>query len=238
MALNGVLGIGFLMGLIGSVHCIGMCGPLTMALPFSQQKRAFKYLSIALYHVGKISSYAILGLIVGLFGKQLFVIESQQVLSIIIGIIMLIYVIWVYWVKMNTQINPLQFIQAPVIKAFTALFKNKKLYVFIFLGFLNGLLPCGMVYLALGSAMSTGSPESAAMFMAFFGMGTMPALVLMGLGSHVLGFEWRRKLQTALPLFIFGMGCLLILRGMNLGIPLLSPHIEINNVASCHNVYP
>ncbi|MEY4456342.1 MAG: hypothetical protein RLY15_606 [Bacteroidota bacterium] len=235
MQLNGVLGIGFLMGFIGSVHCIGMCGPLTMALPFSQQKSIFKYISMALYHFGKILSYAILGLIVGLFGKQIFVIDSQQSLSIIIGMMMLVYVVWVYLVKMNAQLNPLQFIQAPILKALTALFKNKKLYVFIFLGFLNGLLPCGMVYLALGSAMSTGQPFHAALFMAFFGMGTMPALLMVALGGQMLGFEWRRKLQTALPVFIIGMGVMLILRGMNLGIPLLSPHIEVNNVASCHN---
>jgi len=92
-----------------------------------------------------------------------------------------------------------------------------------------------MVYLALGSAMSTGQPFHAALFMAFFGMGTMPALLMVALGGQMLGFEWRRKLQTALPVFIIGMGVMLILRGMNLGIPLLSPHIEVNNVASCHN---
>jgi sulfite exporter TauE/SafE len=212
-----------------------MCGPLTMALPFSQQKSIFKYISMALYHFGKILSYASLGLIVGLFGKQIFVIDSQQSLSVIIGMMMLVYVVWVYLIKINAQLNPLQFIQTPVLKALTALFKNKKLYVFMFLGFLNGLLPCGMVYLALGSAMSTGQPFHAALFMAFFGMGTMPALLIVALGGQMLGFEWRRKLQTALPVFIIGMGVMLILRGMNLGIPLLSPHIEVNNVASCHN---
>ncbi len=235
MQLNGVLGIGFLMGFIGSVHCIGMCGPLTMALPFSQQKSFFKYISMALYHFGKILSYASLGLIVGLFGKQIFVIDSQQSLSIIIGILMLIYVVWVYLVKINAKLNPLQFIQTPVLKALTTLFKNKNLYVFIFLGFLNGLLPCGMVYLALGSAMSTGQPYYAALFMAFFGIGTMPALLMVALGGQMVGFEWRRKLQKVLPVFIIGMGVMLILRGMNLGIPLLSPHMVVNNIISCHN---
>lgn len=235
MELNGVLGIGFLMGFIGSVHCIGMCGPLTMALPFSQQKNIFKYVSMILYHFGKIFSYATLGLIVGVFGKQIFVIDSQQSLSIIIGILMLVYVFWVYMFKINAQLNPLKFIQAPVLKALTTLFKHNKLYVFVLLGFLNGLLPCGMVYLALGSALSTGQPLQSALFMAFFGIGTMPALLMVALGGQMVGIEWRRKLQTALPVFILGMGVMLILRGMNLGIPLLSPHIDVNNVASCHN---
>lgn len=235
MAFNQVLGIGFLMGLIGSVHCIGMCGPLTMALPFSQQKNIFKYLAMALYHIGKIISYASLGLIVGLFGKQVFVIETQQSISIIIGVLMLVYVIWVYLVKVNTRFNPLQFIQVPVLKALSSLFKNKHISVFIVLGFLNGLLPCGMVYLALGSAMSTGHPSDSAIFMAFFGLGTVPALLMVALGGQMLSFEWRRKLQSALPVFILGMGIILILRGMNLGIPILSPHIESNNLVSCHN---
>ena len=235
MAFNQVLGIGFLMGLIGSVHCIGMCGPLTMALPFSLQKNIFKYLAMALYHTGKIMSYAILGLIVGLFGKQLFVIDTQQSISIIIGVFMLVYVGWVYLVKVNTRFNPLQFIQVPVLKALSSLFKNKHVTVFIVLGFLNGLLPCGMVYLALGSAMSTGHPLDAAIFMAFFGIGTMPALLMVAVGGQMVNFEWRRKLQKALPVFIFGMGVMLILRGMNLGIPILSPHLESNNVVICHN---
>ena len=235
MAFNQVLGIGFLMGLIGSVHCIGMCGPLTMALPFSLQKNIFKYLAMALYHTGKIMSYAILGLIVGLFGKQLFVIDTQQSISIIIGVFMLVYVGWVYLVKVNTRFNPLQFIQVPVLKALSSLFRNKHVTIFIVLGFLNGLLPCGMVYLALGSAMSTGHPTDAAIFMAFFGIGTMPALLMVAVGGQMVNFEWRRKLQKALPVFIFGMGVMLILRGMNLGIPILSPHLESNNVVTCHN---
>jgi len=135
MNFDQVLGIGFLMGLIGSVHCIGMCGPLTMALPFSQQKSVFKYLSMLLYHVGKISSYAILGLIVGFFGKQVFVINAQERLSIIIGILMVVYVVWVYLVKLNTKFNPLQFIQLPVLKILSKLFKNKHVLIFILLGF-------------------------------------------------------------------------------------------------------
>lgn len=235
MAFNQVLGIGFLMGLIGSVHCIGMCGPLTMALPYSQQKSIFKYLAMALYHIGKIASYAMLGLFAGLFGKQIFVIDTQQSLSIIIGILMVVYVVWVYLVKSNTHFNPLQFIQVPVIKVLTGLFKKKHVIVFLLLGFLNGLLPCGMVYLALGSAMSTGQPSDAAIFMAFFGLGTMPALLMVALGGQMVSIEWRSKLQSALPVFIFGMGVMLILRGMNLGIPILSPHVESNNVVSCHN---
>ncbi len=235
MAFNQVLGIGFLLGLIGSVHCIGMCGPLTMALPFSHQKNIFKYLAIALYHMGKILSYACLGLIVGLFGKQVFVIDTQQGISIIIGVFMLVYVVWVYLIKVNTRVNPLEFIQSPVLKALSTLFKNKQVTVFLLFGFLNGFLPCGMVYLALSSAMSTGHPIDAAIFMAFFGLGTIPALLMLTLGGQMLSFEWRKKLQSTLPVFIFGMGIILILRGMNLGIPILSPHVASNNVVSCHN---
>lgn len=235
MELNQVLGIGFLMGLIGSAHCIGMCGPLSMALPYSQQKGFTKYMAMALYHIGKIASYAMLGLIVGLFGKQIFLIDTQQSISMIIGVLMLVYVIWVYLVKINNKFNPIRFIQIPVLKALSYLFWNKHVAVFIVIGFLNGLLPCGMVYLALGSAMSTGNAFDAAIFMAFFGIGTMPALLIVALGGQCIGFEWRRKLQTALPIFIFGMGIILILRGMNLGIPLLSPFFEANNIVSCHN---
>ena len=96
MLIGQIFGIGFLMGFLGSAHCIGMCGPLVMALPFSRENGISKYLSMLLYHVGKILSYASLGLVVGLFGKQLFVAASQQTISIVMGVVMLLYVILVF----------------------------------------------------------------------------------------------------------------------------------------------
>jgi sulfite exporter TauE/SafE len=236
MLIGQILGIGFLMGFLGSAHCIGMCGPLVMALPFSQQKGVFKYLSMILYHFGKIMSYATLGVLAGLFGKQLFIVDTQQTISILIGAIMLVYVVWVFLIKVKTKLNPLGILQAPILKALSTLFKSKYIVSYILVGFLNGLLPCGMVYLALGSALATASIFNGALFMTFFGIGTAPALLLVAMGGQLMSYPVKQKLQRVLPLFIFGMGIVLILRGMNLGIPFISPHIETAEaIVSCHN---
>lgn len=236
MGIEQIFGIGFLMGFLGSAHCIGMCGPLVMALPFSQQKGVSKFLSISLYHIGKLMSYASLGLLVGIFGKQLFLIDSQQALSIVIGILMLVYVLWKFFIPIRFQ-SPLQgFFQAPILRVLSKVFASKQLGSFILVGFLNGLLPCGMVYLALGSAFATASIVHGSLFMVFFGLGTIPALLMLSLGGQLISFSFRQQVQKMLPVFIFSMGLVLILRGMNLGIPYLSPHLSANDSnISCHN---
>ena len=109
MSLNAIFEIGFFMGLIGSVHCIGMCGPLVMALPIAQQTNFQKWQSIFLYHAGKITSYAILGVLLGLFGSQLPMYGVQENLSIVMGSIMLLYVIYVFVIKAKWAPQFLQF---------------------------------------------------------------------------------------------------------------------------------
>ena len=117
-----------------------------------------------------------------------------------------------------------------------ALFKSKNSSSFYLIGFLNGLLPCGMVYVALTSAIATQSVLQGGMIMAFFGLGTMPALIMVAIGGQYMDRTVRTKLQSLLPVFIFSMGILLILRGLNLGIPYLSPQTGIGTaVVPCHN---
>lgn len=234
MALEQILGIGFLMGILGSAHCIGMCGPLVMALPISQINLRLKWVSVLLYHIGKVLSYSILGLLVGIFGKQIFFLVAQQQISIIMGVMMLVYVIWVFYLQKKLHFNRrVVLLQQPILKALGKLFKSSSIFATLLIGFLNGLLPCGMVYLALGSAIATGTMMDAGLFMLFFGLGTMPALLLVGWGGHVLGFKY--VLQKWMPYMIATMGMVLILRGMNLGIPILSPHIDLSNTIICHN---
>ena len=238
MWLNHVFEIGFLMGLIGSVHCIGMCGPLVMAIPISHQSNFQKWVSILLYHFGKISSYSVLGILLGLFGSSLPLFGVQENLSIVIGSIMLLYVLYVFVIKSKWKIPFLKsnILYTLIIKKMGALFKSENRGSFYLIGFLNGLLPCGMVYLALTSALATQSLVQGGMIMAFFGLGTMPALIMVSIGGQYMGRTVRTKLQSLLPVFIFSMGILLILRGLNLGIPYLSPQTGIGTaVVPCHN---
>lgn len=232
------LEIGFFMGLLGSVHCIGMCGPLVMALPISHLTGFQKLVSTILYHLGKIMTYGFLGLIVGFFGKQIPFYNVQQHLSIVIGSLMLIYVVWVFYLHPKKKLGFLHidWIQKPIVSTLGKLLKQNKVGSFFFIGLLNGLLPCGMIYLALASAWANQSVVQSGLFMVFFGLGTIPALLLVAFGSQVIGFAFRQRLQKALPYMLTSMGIVLILRGMNLGIPFISPMIENGgSVASCHN---
>ena len=237
MFLSSVFEIGFLMGLLGSVHCIGMCGPLVMALPISQKNTFQKFTALSLYHVGKIGSYGILGLLFGLFGSQFPVFTFQRNISIVIGITMLLYVLYVLVLKpKHFHLGILGNYYNHIVKLLSRLFKTKSSISFLFIGLLNGLLPCGMIYLALTSSMATQNIFYGGMLMVFFGLGTMPALLMVAFGGQYMGFNFRKKLQNLLPVFILGMGVLLILRGLNLGIPYLSPIAGIGtHVISCHN---
>ena len=238
MSLNAIFEIGFLMGLIGSVHCIGMCGPLVMALPISQQTHFQKWQSILLYHAGKISSYAVLGILLGMFGSQLPLYGAQENLSIVMGSIMLLYVVYVFVIKPKLIPRFLQFnlLYTFIVKKMGQLFQRKNRAVFYLIGILNGLLPCGMIYVALTSALATQNILQGGLIMTFFGIGTMPALIMVAIGGQYFGITIRKKIQNLLPIFIFTVGVLLILRGMNLGIPFISPHLGIGvDKISCHN---
>lgn len=237
MNLSGIFEIGFLLGLLGSVHCIGMCGPLVMALPIAHKSNPQKIVALSLYHLGKIVSYSLLGMLFGLFGSQFPIFLFQRNITIFIGVFMLIYVVYVFVIQSkHISLGIFNSFYNVIVKQLSSLFKVKSIFTFFMIGILNGLLPCGMIYLALSSAMSTQNLYYGSLLMAFFGMGTIPALLLVALGGQYMGFTFRKKIQKLLPVFLFGMGVLLIIRGLNLGIPYLSPAAGIGTeVISCHN---
>jgi len=238
MSINAIFEIGFLMGLLGSVHCIGMCGPLVLALPMAQKTSLEKWGVLFLYHFGKISSYSLLGVMFGLFGSQLPLFRAQENISLFIGVLMLIYVGYVFVLKPKQKLGFLKFnlLYSSITKKLGMLFKLNNKLAFYLIGFLNGLLPCGMVYLALTSALATQNVLHGGLLMAFFGLGTVPALMMVALGGQYFGIRFRQQLQSLLPVFIFSMGVLLILRGLNLGIPYLSPTTGMGtNALHCHN---
>ena len=238
MNTQAIFQIGFLMGLLGSAHCIGMCGPLVLALPIQHKSTAQKWGALFLYHFGKISSYSLLGVLFGLFGSQLPLFGVQENLSIFIGALMIIYVTYVFVIKPKQKNGFLRinFLYQSITRKLGLLFKSKNRFAFYLIGFLNGLLPCGMVYLALTSALATQNTINGGLLMAFFGVGTVPALIIVAIGGQYFGILFRQRVQTLLPLFIFSMGLLLILRGMNLGIPFISPSTGIGmNAMPCHN---
>lgn len=113
-------------------------------------------------------------------------------------------------------------------------FRQRKLSSFFFIGSLNGLLPCGLVYLAVAGASVTSGPAEGAAYMALFGTGTLPVMLCVIVAGNFISANIRNQIRKAMPFFILLIGVLFILRGLNLGIPYISPEISKDEVHSCH----
>lgn len=227
-----------ILGLAGSFHCIGMCGPIAFILPVDRSSKVKLFYQIFLYHFGRLLSYSIIGFLFGLIGKGLYLAGFQQRLSILMGLIMISLVIIPISIfnKYNFS-KPLYKIIAKV-KSKLGLYLNKKSNKAIFLtGFFNGLLPCGLVYMALIGSISTGNAFQGSLYMALFGIGTIPLMTAAVLLGNFVNLSLRKKIQKAIPVFVVVIGLLFILRGLGLGIPFISPSdakLQIsNNPADC-----
>ena len=228
----------FILGLLGSFHCIGMCGPIAFVLPLDRSSKAKMLFQTFLYHFGRLLTYSIIGLIFGLIGKGLYLAGFQQRLSILMGVILILTV--VIPVKVFNQFHitkPLYKIIGKV-KQQLGLYLNKKSNKSIFLiGFFNGFLPCGLVYMALIGSIATSNMFSGATYMFLFGLGTVPMMTLAVYAGNFLKVSLRNKIQKAIPVFVVIIGLLFILRGLGLGIPYISPSdakLQISsNAAAC-----
>ncbi len=213
-----------IMGLAGNFHCLGMCGPIIMALPANASARKYAILGRLVYNSGRVVTYAGLGLLAGLFGQSLAFTSSQQHLSIAVGVLMLVFVLLpsAYTQRINI-IKPFARFTGVVKKYFATLFIQKSLRTMFLTGLLNGLLPCGLVYAALAGAVATGMAWQGMAYMAFFGIGTLPVMLGVSMAGQYISLDLRKKLTKISPVFTFVLALLFILRGLNLGIPMLSP---------------
>jgi len=219
------IGSAFLLGIFGSLHCLGMCGPLVMSLPFQNLGTNKTWFANLSYHLGKTSTYALMGTVAGVIGEGFVLLKWQQSLSILAGIILLLITI-VPIVKQKLQFQlPLQ---SQFAKLYAKLAQNPKLCYFFGFGFLNGLLPCGLVYAALAAATVSGTAFDGLIFMMSFGLGTMPALTAIGVFKNKLPVSWRKQMFRSSYYLSLVVGILLILRGLNLGIPYVSPSFDAN----------
>ena len=215
---------GFILGLLGSLHCIGMCGPIAMMLPVSKTNSTKKHVQILLYHLGRIVTYSLLGTVFGLVGKGLLLTGLQQQLSIFIGILMILLVVFPKISHTLTfKISPLTTVLNKL-KLQLGLYLKKESYYAIFtIGFFNGFLPCGMVYLALVGAIAMGSLFESTLYMFLYGLGTVPLLSVLIYVKDAFSNTFRNQLQKAIPVFVIVIGVLFIVRGLGLGIPYVSP---------------
>ena len=228
----------FVLGLLGSFHCVGMCGPIAFMLPVDRTNSFKKVSQIAIYHFGRLLAYGIIGLVFGLIGKSLYFFGFQQQLSIAIGILMILVVLIPQktFKKYNFS-RPIYNLISKVKSALGSALKKKTLDTFITIGFLNGFLPCGLVYMAVFAAIAGGNALNGAFYMAVFGLGTIPLMTTAIYFSNFLKGTARQKIQKAIPVFVVFIGALFILRGLGLGIPYLSPAPIIDLVSAgveCH----
>jgi sulfite exporter TauE/SafE len=228
----------FIFGLISSLHCIGMCGPIAMMLPVDRNNQTKKVTQILTYHLGRISAYGTIGLIFGLLGKGFFMAGMQQQLSIFVGISMIIIVLIPS--KIFSEYNFSKPIFRLISKIKTILgsqFRNKSYQSLFIIGLLNGFLPCGMVYVALFGAIAMQSPGFGSLYMMLFGLGTIPLMSSVVYFNSFLSIPIRNKIQKAIPFVAFSIGVLFILRGLGLGIPYVSPNtinLFVQATPNCH----
>ncbi|GAB3572242.1 sulfite exporter TauE/SafE family protein [Hymenobacter daeguensis] len=211
---------GFLFGLLGSFHCVGMCGALALALPGRASGRL-------LYHLGRVSTYAALGAGAGLLGQGLRLAGVQQSLSIVSGVLILLLVAVPepYTGRLAAALGlrrPLGWVKTTL----AGLFQRPSARALYATGLLNGLLPCGLVYLALAGALSAPGVAGAAAYMASFGLGTLPLMLGLSLSGRLVPLAWRARMRRAVPYTAALLAGLFIVRGLGLGIPYLSPRLS------------
>ncbi|WP_442590554.1 sulfite exporter TauE/SafE family protein [Pedobacter sp. AW31-3R] len=211
--------LAFMIGLLGSIHCVGMCGPLAFAVPSLQPGWAYLVRDKLLYQSGRIISYCLLGIFIGLLGRQLWLGGIQQGVSVLSGILIIIAATSRLF-KISIAGSG-SFLLKPFHRLFGYALKHKANHLII--GMVNGLLPCGFVYLAMAGALNTGSVDTAISYMFWFGLGTTPLMFIAGLSAGFTGLTFRKKINAVVPYLMLFLGCWFILRGMELNIPYLSP---------------
>ncbi|ULQ58411.1 sulfite exporter TauE/SafE family protein [Flavihumibacter rivuli] len=227
---------GLSLGIISSFHCVGMCGPIAFALPVQHLSATARTIAISGYHMGRILTYSLMGAIFGTMGRQVYLAGFQRWFSIGLGITVLMLLIQYIRERQSLQPGVLKGFYNKVQSWMGILLKDGRPVSFALLGMANGLLPCGMVYLAIAGALSTNQVSDGILFMAMFGTGTLPAMMALSFFGYLASISLRNRIRNMIPYVIAIMGILLILRGLNLGIPFISPVLESahGEAVSCH----
>ena len=218
---------GLVFGLVTSFHCAGMCGPIAVALPLHGQTIGQKLLGGLLYNFGRTLTYMALGAVFGLLGQGISALGFQSWLSVITGVLMISTVAFpsLFSFNLGARSNRISFLNA-LKRGLRNLFSTRSFSSLFLIGFLNGFLPCGPLYSAIIMSTGIGNMSGSILFMLFFGLGTIPMLLSISVLGNILSISLRRKLSNFLPAVIVIIGLLFILRGLNLGIPFLSPKKE------------
>lgn len=216
------LGLGFATGF----HCIGMCGPIALSLGLSKSQQVNFHLQNLTYQFGRIFTYTLLGAVVGIVGEGFHLAGFQQYITVFAGILLIIMALFSFGGDFASKIPAINNALLSV-KINLGKFLQKKDYTSRFLtGVLNGFLPCGMVYMALTASLAAGGIWQSALFMTVFGLGTFPFMFAVVLFGNLINTATRNKILKFVPIFMLVLGGLFILRGLEIGIPYISPKKE------------
>jgi len=224
---------GFVIGFFGSLHCVGMCGPLALALPLPTNSMWQKIVGALLYNLGRALTYSVLGLIFGFVGVGLKHSGIQEIVSILCGVVMILSVILPGIIKLPKGSNKVtNSIYNTLKKKIGDSLNRRKIGNLFIIGILNGFLPCGLVYVAISKAVLSLTLAESVLSMFFFGLGTLPMMFSVAFFSDIIKSRYLYQLKKFIPIFIILLGVIFILRGMNLGIPFISP--DMSKPACCH----
>ena len=201
------------LGFLGSFHCVGMCGPIALALPTPNKGNGSLLLGRFLYNLGRIITYSLLGFIAGLIGNTISFIGLQNNLSIVIGILIIIFVLFSHdslGKFFNARLVKFSLI---IKRQFRKLFKRHSYSSLFLIGLTNGFLPCGFVYLAIAGAIVTAKPLNAALYMALFGAGTFPFMFILSFTGSFISNNARTWVNRLSPIIAISLALLLIQRG-------------------------
>lgn len=208
--------VGLSLGLIGSLHCIMMCGPLVLGVSKVSQASGVNLISHAIkYNFGRVSAYVLLGLGFAMIGEVFALVGFQRILSLVTGVILILLILF----SMNIETTMLKSSKFQMIykhyldfitSKLTSLAKTKP----VFLGFLNGLLPCGMVYVALAGALTSASVVDGMLFMLSFGLGTLPMLFTVMVGAKWVLRLKAFRIKNAITIGQLILGIYLVARGL------------------------
>lgn len=210
-----------------------MCGPIAFILPIDRINKGKMVFQTLLYHFGRLLTYSIIGLLFGFLGKGLYLAGFQQNLSIFAGILMIVTILVPIRIFNKYNLSKPIYQGINKVKLQLGLYlKQKSNKAIFYIGFFNGFLPCGLVYMALLGSISSGEIYEGAAYMFLFGMGTIPLMTVAVFLGNFLKVSIRNKIQKAIPIFVIIIGLLFILRGMGLGIPYVSPSDAKLNISA------
>ncbi len=198
-------------GLIGGMHCTVMCAPLMLGV-FKNKARTLSFFA---YQLGRIFTYMILGVLLALFGEGLSLLGWQSALSILMALLIVYFYVVPSKYKVFNKLNhweayPYQWLK----NSFRKFLGKSDVGSRFSIGLLNGLLPCGLVYMALLSSVATETVWESAFYMLFFGLGTVPWIVASVWAGQFTFKKLNRFTANLKPVLAFTLAAFLFLRGL------------------------